>query len=154
METASSELPLWFFPLFPVWFIAVWCLVCIVISRLSGWHALARRSRSDSQPSWEIRSAGPLFYTVYFRFWCHYSSVIRLTTAEDALYMSVLFLFRIGHPPLRIPWSEIALNRTNRLWLRYVVLTLGTQEQIPMRISERMAGDLGLLERLPIQPVS
>jgi hypothetical protein len=30
-----------------------------------------------------------------------------------------------------------------------VVLTLGEQERIPMRISERMARKLGILERVP-----
>jgi hypothetical protein len=75
--------------------------------------------------------------------------VIRIIAAEDALYFSVLFLFRVGHPPLRIPWTEIKLSRTKRFWRQYVVLTLGEQEHIPMRISERMARNLGILARIP-----
>jgi hypothetical protein len=74
--------------------------------------------------------------------------VIRLTAAEDALYLSVLLIFRIGHPPLRIPWKEITFSRTRRFWFRYVVLTLGEQERIPVRIPERMARKLGILERM------
>jgi hypothetical protein len=72
-----------------------------------------------------------------------------MTSAEDALYLSILFLFRIGHPPLCIPWKEIQMRRTKFLWFRFVILTLGEQERIPMRISERMARKLGILERLP-----
>ena len=83
------------------------------------------------------------------RYWSHYSSVIRLTAAGDALYASVLLLFRIGHPPLRIPWNEIQFGRAKRVWRNYVVLTLGNQEHIPMRISERMARNLGILDRCP-----
>jgi hypothetical protein len=30
-----------------------------------------------------------------------------------------------------------------------ILLTLGERERIPMRISERMAGKLGILERIP-----
>jgi hypothetical protein len=72
-----------------------------------------------------------------------------MTAASDALYLSVLFPFRIGHPPLRIPWDEIRMRRTKFLWRRLVLLTLGNQEQIPMRISERMARNLGILDRVP-----
>ena len=129
--------------------IALWCTVCYLIGFITGWHALARRFTRQSEPYGEMRSAGPFFYTVYTRFWSHYSSVIRATAASDALYLSVLFVFRIGHPPLRIPWDEIKLGRTQRFLFTYIVLTLGNQEQIPMRISPRMARNLGILDRVP-----
>ena len=133
---------------FAVFFIALWCSICYLISFMSGWLTLARRFRSESDPFGDTRNAGPYFYTVYLRYWTHYSSVIRLTAAEDALYLSVLLIFRIGHPPLRIPWKEITFSRTRRFWFRYVVLTLGEQERIPVRIPERMARKLGILERM------
>jgi hypothetical protein len=59
-----------------------------------------------------------------------------------------MFPFRIGHSPLRVPWDEIRIRRTKFLWWRLVLLTLGNQEQIPMRISERMARNLGILDRV------
>jgi hypothetical protein len=61
----------------------------------------------------------------------------------------VIFFLRIGHPPLRIPWNEIQFSRTKYFWRRYVVLTLGDEEKIPMRISQRMAAKLGILDRVP-----
>lgn len=134
---------------FAIFFVILWSCICILISFVSGWFALSRRFKSQSEPYGETRSAGPFFYTVYTRFWGHYSSVIRITSADDALYLSVLFLFRIGHPPLCIPWKEIKIGKTKFLWRKYVVLTLGEQERIPMRISERMASKLGILDRLP-----
>ncbi len=133
---------------FAIFFLAMWCCACFAISFFSGWFTLSRRFRKQTEPYGETKSAGPFFLTVYTRFSGHYSSVIRLTAAEDALYLSVLFLFRIGHPPLCIPWKEIKFSRIKFLWLRYVVLTLGEQERIPMRISERMAGKLGITERM------
>jgi hypothetical protein len=129
----------------------MWCIVCFVVSLFSGWFALSGRFRQQSEPYGDTRSAGPFFYAIYMRFWGHYSSVIRMTAAEDALYLSVLLPFRPGHPPLRIPWSEIQFSRTRRLWRQYVVLALGNQERIPFRISERMARKLGILDRLPIE---
>jgi len=125
------------------------CVLSFPVNFLSGWHALSLRFRAQSEPYGDVKSAGPFFYNVYTRYWIHYSSVIRLTAASDALYLSVLALFRIGHPPLRIPWEEIRFSRTKYWWRRYVVLTLGAQERIPFRISERMARNLGILDRLP-----
>jgi len=128
-------------------FVALWCTVCFIISMVSGWFALARRFRKRSEPYGDLKSAGPFFYTVYLRFWGHYSSVVRLTAAADALYGSVLFLFRAGHPPLRIPWNEIQFGKTRRVWRTYIVLTLGNEEKIPLRIPVRMARNLGILDR-------
>jgi len=125
------------------------CGVGLLNSFISGWFYLGRRFTRQSEPYGETKTAGPFFYTVYMRLWSHYSSVIRLTAASDALYASVLFPFRIGHPPLRIPWDEIQFSRTKRFFRTYIVLTLGNQEKIPMRISLRMARNLGILDRLP-----
>ncbi|MGA3032832.1 MAG: hypothetical protein ABSD70_06090 [Terracidiphilus sp.] len=133
-----------------IFVIALWCAVCFFISFLTGWFALSRRFRKQSEPYGDVRSAGPFLYTVYMRFWSHYSSVIRLVAAEDALYASVLPPFRIGHPPLRIPWDEIQFSRTKYLWLNLIQLTLGNEEKIPMRISLRMARNLGVLDRFPV----
>jgi hypothetical protein len=73
-----------------------------------------------------------------------------MTAAEDALYLSVVLILRIGHPPLRIPWNEIQLSKTSYFRQPLILLTLGEQERIPMRISERMARKLGILEHIPV----
>jgi hypothetical protein len=130
-------------------FIAFWCAVGFLVSFISGWSALGRHFKRQSDPYGETKTAGPFFYTVYMRWWGHYSSVIRLVAASDALYASVLFLFRIGHPPLRIPWDEIRFSRTKVFFRPFVVLTLGNQEKIPLRIPLRMARNLGILDRCP-----
>ena len=134
---------------FAIFVVVLWCTVCFLISFFTGWLSLARRFKKQSEPYGEIRSAGPFFYTVYMRWWGHYSSVIHLFAASDALYASVLFPFRIGHPPLRIPWDEIRFSRTKRFFRTYIVLTLGSEEKIPLRIPLRMARNLGILDRCP-----
>jgi hypothetical protein len=150
----DNNLPLWTLPLFPIFFAAVWSLACIATCWLTGWHSLAKRFKTTDKPYGDIRSAGPWFYSVYFRFWGHYSSVIRIEAAQDALYLSVFVLFRIGHPPLHIPWEEIRFGKTKWFWRPYVVLTLGREEQIPMRISVRMACNLGIFDRLTTAQLS
>ncbi len=128
--------------------VGIFCFISYLSSVLTGWHTLSKRFRAESEPYGETKSAGPFPYTVYMRYWSHYSSIIRMTASGDTLYLSMFFLLRIGHPPLRIPWAEIEIARTKCLWQPFILLTLGEQERIPMRISERMARKLGILERL------
>jgi len=125
------------------------CAISFLISLQSGWHSLGRRFKRQADPYGDTKTAGPFFYTVYMRWWSKYSSVIRLTAAGDALYISILLPLRIGHPPLRIPWDEIRFARTKFFFRTYLMLTLGNEEKIPMRISLRMARNLGILDRCP-----
>ena len=134
---------------FWILFVVQWPFTFIFISYVSGWHRLSSRFSTQLEPRGQTRSTGPFSYSVQMRF-TNYNFIIRITAAEDALYLSMFILLRIGHPTLRIPWNEIQFSRTKNSWGSYVVLTLGEQERIPMRISERMANKLGILERIPI----
>lgn len=138
----------------PIFVVGIWCVACLAVSMMGGWSALARRFRKQSDPTGETRSAGPWIYSISMRPGGNYNGVIRLIAAQDALYASVLALLRPGHPPLRIPWNEITIGRSRRPWGKFVVLTLGSKEQIPMRISERMARELGILDRIPASPAA
>ena len=100
-----------------------WIAVCFIISVASGWFALSQQFTRQSEPCGEIRTVGPLFFTVYMRFWGHYSSVIRATATRDGLYLSVLFPFRAGHPPLAIPWEEIELGTATFFWRKRPLVT-------------------------------
>jgi hypothetical protein len=97
---------------FAVFFVAVWYVSLTAVGLMSGWRTLSERFKQETAPYGEIKTVGPFFYSIYMRFWSHYSSVVRLTAASDGLYASAMFPFRIGHPPLRIPWNEIQLGRT------------------------------------------
>jgi hypothetical protein len=151
VQSNSNNLPTYFAFLFPVLFIAFWTFICFLISLMSGWSALTRRFRAQSEPYGDTRSAGPFFCGVQMRFRCNYNNAVRLTVTGEALFLSVVIFFRVGHPPLAIPWQEIQLRRKKFLWLRFVVLTLGNEEKIPLRISERIARKLGILDRIPNQ---
>lgn len=153
MQASSNELSPYFPYFFPIFFLALWAISDLTMSFLSGWHLLSKRFRAPSEPYGDTRSAGPFFCQVRMRFRTMYNGGIRITTAEDALYLSVIFTLRVGHPPLRIPWNEIEMSKTKYLWFRYVILTLGKQEAIPMRISERLACKLGILDRKSVETV-
>lgn len=140
-------------PLFALlFFLAFWCVANLAVSRISGWHKLAQRFTASSEPYGEVRSVGPWLLTVYFRgSWLKYGSIVRLRAAHDALYLSVMLPFRIGHPALCIPWNEISFSETTQFFMRFIALTLGEQERVSMRIPSRAAEKLGLLDRMNAQ---
>jgi hypothetical protein len=148
MQADPNQLSFYFTLLMLAFVVSLSFFTSFLSSVFCGWHRLAKRFRAESDPYGVTKSAGPFPYTVYTRWWSHYSFCIRMTAADDGLYLSVIFLLRIGHPTLRIPWNEVQISRVKRLWHPLILLTLGAQERIPMRISERMAKKLGLLERI------
>jgi len=141
----SPYMPILWFALF----IAAWCLVSYINGIVCGWHKLARRFRAQSEFLGQTTFVGGVGLDVCLRFWADYSNIIRIAAEEDAFYISVVFPFRVGHPPLCIPRSEVKVSQTKVLWRKYLVLVLGGQEHIPMRISERTARKLGILDRVP-----
>ena len=138
--TSSTNLPIYFFCL---WILMVIGLGPVLISILSGWFALSKRFRATAEPSGATRSVVPIFHVQMRHQGC---SSMRMTTAEDGLYLSMTFISRLAHPPLAIPWNEIQIRPGRFLWIRQFVLTLGNKELIPLRISERIAYELGIID--------
>jgi len=147
----SGSLALLLFMLLVVLVVGTWCIGTFLGSVGSGWHALSRRFRAEPESRGKWRVISPFSFSVRLRRWADYSSFIRIANEEDALCLGVVFSYRVGHPPLRIPWTEIKIARTTSLWQQFVLLTLGDQERIPMRITERMARKLGILERIQVE---
>lgn len=145
MSAHLQDLPTYaFYLLTGAVFIALWCLNCLFTSWQSGWRLLSGRFRIESEFMAEIRQKGRYPFELCFRKWFDYTNIVWVAPEEDALYLSVIFPFRIGHPPLCIPWTEISVGRTKFFWRKYIVLSLGSQERVPMRIAERMARELGI----------
>jgi hypothetical protein len=117
-------------------FVLLWCAVVFSIAAFSGWMNLARRFRLSSAftgPSWGLQSA-------YMRWASRYRSCLNIGADATGLKLSVLFLFRVGHPPLLVPWSEISVARRRKfLFVRQVKLLLGREEQIPFVIGGGLA---------------
>jgi hypothetical protein len=131
-----------------VFFVLVWCATCWLVAWGSGWRALGGRFSRQNEPCGQTRSAGGWFTRIYLRFWTKYTGAVRMVAAADGLYLSVFFLLRPGHPPLCIPWEQIRIQHTRKWLQNYVELTLGSQERIPLRFSERVARELELDERM------
>ncbi|MDH3383563.1 MAG: hypothetical protein OEM42_05830 [Deltaproteobacteria bacterium] len=90
-------------------FAAMAMLVCIsgVLSLWSGWQRIARkfpyREIPDSRRYAFVRmSLGSGLYPV------GYGGVVFVRLSPHGIGLSVIFLIRFFHPPIFIPWSEVA----------------------------------------------
>ena len=41
------------------------------------------------------------------RWLTHYNNVLTVGADSEGLFLVPFFLFRVGHPPLFVPWAEI-----------------------------------------------
>jgi hypothetical protein len=81
---------------------AFWCLVVLLISSVSGWRRLSRDYAASFPPHGQAflsqtGKVGP----------SSYRNSLHVHVAPEGLFLSVPFVFRLGHKPLLIPWHEI-----------------------------------------------
>ena len=103
---------LWSIPVFLVGFAAFWCLISKVLS-LMAWGRLAAEyaAPDQSRPTDGFRLARAKLGMV------SYQGVINADATPTGLVLSVLFLFRVGHPPLLVPWAAFEPIKIHKfLW--------------------------------------
>jgi hypothetical protein len=128
--------PIWLgIPLFGV---GMWMAVSIIVSNIGGWRDLAVEYRAsheflDNRFSW--RSAG-----MRGRVW--YRSCLTMGSSQEGLYVATSPLFRVGHPPLFIPWSDISASPQKVLWMDYVQLGFRRSPDVPFLIRRKLAVQL------------
>lgn len=89
------------FGLFSIIGPSIWCLVIYIISFTSGWHSLAKIYSTDTFPE-KTKSCSAVFNYV-----TNYNSTLVYAETSEGLYLKTLFLFKIGHRPLFIPWTAM-----------------------------------------------
>lgn len=141
MQTYLNSHPAAIAFIFPLFFVALWCAVLFLTSQISGWAALARRFRLASPftgQTWAWNRAR-------MRWGTNYKNCLTIGADPMGLYLSVMFFFRLFHPPLVLPWQEVSVRRRRKiLFFRYVELSLGREEQIPLLIRENLADQVRL----------
>lgn len=123
----------------PIFIIGSWLLVIYLIALTGGWRLLAQRFRAAGKIQgrrWSMQSAS-------MRWMTRYNNGLTIGADETGLYIVPTLLFRMGHPPLYIPWMEItAQDKTEFFFLKSVELRLGRSEQVPFRISAKLAAEI------------
>ncbi len=130
--------PEWLAALFIPFFVGMWVSVCFLLSLIGGWRKLARRYRSPGAiegTKWRNQSAELRGY-----FKSSYGNCLTVVANEAGLGVSILFLFRVGHPPLFIPWTEISVNQETRFFFfKGVRLTFSSEPSVSIWILNRLA---------------
>ena len=107
--------------LFFVFFVLMWLLASLVLAQVGGWAKLAERyATHDSQigKNYSMRSG----YVGSVR----YKSCLNLRVCKKGLRLSVLPLFRVGHPPLFIPWDQFHnVSEKRVLFFRFLKMSVG-----------------------------
>jgi hypothetical protein len=86
-----------------------------MIAELSGWRRLARSYGCSSLPDGtrlRFQSAG-----MRRIFNSNYGGCLTIVVNETGMGVSVFWLFRVGHEPLFIPWSDISVGQEKLLRL-------------------------------------
>lgn len=107
--------------LFPIVFGLFWCFVVWLLAQVGGWARLGAMFPAGDEP------AGERFDFQSFRMGvANYKNIVTVVLSEKGLYLRPFFLFRIGHPPLLIPWNQLLDPRQkNMLFFKYMQVTIG-----------------------------
>jgi hypothetical protein len=123
-------------PAYIAGFIVLWICVCQLISVSGGWRTLSRDYRANSgfegKKIW-LKSAR-------LRHWTNYNNCLVLGSNKYGLYLAVLPIFRVGHPPLFIPWMDISTEEgSRRLWGDFVKFEFAKQPGVPVVFRKKLA---------------
>ena len=107
---------------FLVVFVLFWCGIAWLLSRVGGWHRLAQHYDASDRPAsgHRVRFVSGMVGATSYR------HVLTIHLDTDGLYLDVNRLYRVGHPRLFIPWSEIAERTPRKMLLKNMDrLTIG-----------------------------
>jgi hypothetical protein len=69
----------------------------------------------------------------------NYGGFLTVGVNKMGLHLSVWFLFRIGHPPLFVPWRDITMTERKKFLGWRVVFQFARCPTIPFTITKRLA---------------
>ena len=130
----KSTPPTFFIVLFPFFFVGMWCAISLLLSTLGGWRRLAESFPAKDQPSGRhfFMQSGKVGLV-------NYGSCLTIYIAPNGFYLSVWFPFRLGHPPLFIPWDAVC-NATIRrfFWFERVAFDVGLPNVATLQLSKKI----------------
>ncbi len=115
--------------------VALWFAVGIAVSFLSGWAELARIYRLPGEFTgnrWKWQSAR-------MRLLIGYNNCLTVGANQQGLYLAMFFPFRVGHPPLFIPWSDISVRKGKSLWWKWSEFRFRQAPSVWIRLNERLS---------------
>lgn len=109
MDNSQTLLIIAIVIVFPVFFIGIWSGVCYLIAAIGGWQGLARKYETAKDTPVDQKFTGQ-----YGKFGLsNYKYTLTVGFSSNGLFFANNPLFRIGHPPMLIPWSTVKLISSN-----------------------------------------
>ena len=125
--------------LFAVYSVALLVAIPYIVGAVGGWRLLSERFRAVE----EFRGDISRWFSASMRWGVQYNNVLRLGANAEGVSIAPQLLFRKGPVPLFIPWNAIRLERSGwQYFYLSVTFRLGLEEQIPFRVSKRIARKL------------
>jgi hypothetical protein len=117
--------------IWPLFFIAIWASVLLLMSWIGGWRRLAARYASIQRPT-----GGAVFQLATGMVgWARYKRVLSIRTTDDGLFLDIRRVFRFGHPPLFIPWADIRkARRVTLFYTEFVAFDVGDPVVASLRL--------------------
>jgi hypothetical protein len=111
--------------------------MAFLFATISGWRTLAGAYRFDGEfdgERWGSKSAriGSV----------NYNRCLTFGSATDGLHIKPSWFFRLAHPPLFIPWSDVAAEQDKGWIFRYLDFRFAQAPEIRVRVSERLGTSL------------
>jgi hypothetical protein len=105
---------------FPVLFIGMWILVTYMISKM-GWADLAKFYETNK--TFRGNKVGLISASING---ANYNSVLILKYNDEGIFLRPVFLFRLFHEPILIPWKDIIETRDKKtLFIEFKELIVG-----------------------------
>lgn len=128
----------WFPLFFPLFFIAGWLLVSYFLSALGGWQSLVKHYAASAP----FRGRYFRFRSAQFGGYVNYGGCLTIGSGTEGLYLAVLPLFRVGHPPLLIPWSDVSARKARTWFFEAVEIDFTKVPGFSVRLTHRLAEEL------------
>jgi len=98
---------------FPILFIGIWSGVCYLLATVGGWQKLATKYETEKTTVIEQK-----FTDENGRFgFTNYKFTLTVGFSPAGLYIANNPFFRIGHPPLLIPWTNVKIVPDNGFFM-------------------------------------
>ena len=115
---------------YAIFFLVLWVLVNLIISRLTGWARMASHYPVMGAFTGKIWR----FQTIGTRRGMGYKGSTNVGADSRGLHLSLFFIFRFGHPAIFVPWRDITITEKQVFKSKELELRFRKTEDLPVRI--------------------
>ena len=132
--TATGMVLLFVVVVFPIFFTTLWISITWLMSFIGGWGRVAKRYPAIARPD-----EGLMLRRVTGMFgMARYKLVLTTITTETGIYIESRKVFRIGHPPLFIPFSAMhGLRKQTLFFWEYVAFDVDEPALASVRLPSK-----------------